>query len=502
MEHLHWGIEGWFDEPQRNLYEEMVKRAQDGSHFLEIGAWKGKSTTCMAVEILNSNKKIKFDVIDTFKGSSEHQNLPCIVNNTLYSEYLQNIEPVKDFVNTIVGNSIKIAEFYADESLDFIFIDGDHSYEGLRADISTWLTKLKPGGFLCGDDIYQKEFDGVALAVEELLDDVKNVANCWIYKKPEKIKNPFNIIQKDGELNLNMTFNLEIEGAYVIKILNNETSEMRSERCIQSLKAVGMENIRISPAFDGTDMKSIIVPEHLKNQDWVKWIKVHDHEISTAEIACTLSHISLWAHCVTINRPILILEHDAIMLKKYVRIPHINCIDYLGHQMMLNEYMRHIDSNKIDDVMERLKTENFSNYRNYSLLNATNENYYFMLGHHAYVIDPFSAKKLLLKAMKDGITHCNDVMTTPENFAMVSSGLYATVLDDSLSTSTISPNIKTLQTIREKKYAERKPSSFIPGVYRSPKKSPWEDYIAKQEKRKLEEIEELEYYFEGKSNVA
>lgn len=39
-----------------------------------------------------------------------------------------------------------------DASLDFVFIDADHSTEAVKKDISAWWRKIKPGGMLCGDD--------------------------------------------------------------------------------------------------------------------------------------------------------------------------------------------------------------------------------------------------------------------------------------------------------------------------------------------------------------
>jgi hypothetical protein len=80
MNHYYWQLEGWLSGPQLDTYSEMVKNAKDGAHFVEIGAWKGKSTSFMAVEIANSGKKIKFDTVDTFRGSEEHQNMSSIVD--------------------------------------------------------------------------------------------------------------------------------------------------------------------------------------------------------------------------------------------------------------------------------------------------------------------------------------------------------------------------------------------------------------------------------------
>lgn len=65
--------------------------------------------------------------------------------------------------------SIEAAKEISDASLDFVFIDADHSYEGCKADIAAWVPKLKPGGLLSGHDYNNIEYPcfGVNQAVEE-----------------------------------------------------------------------------------------------------------------------------------------------------------------------------------------------------------------------------------------------------------------------------------------------------------------------------------------------
>jgi hypothetical protein len=66
--------------------------------------------------------------------------------------------------------SIEAARQILDGTLDFVFIDADHSYEGCKADIEAWLPKLKAGGLLSGHDYDNPEYDfGVTRAVDEFI---------------------------------------------------------------------------------------------------------------------------------------------------------------------------------------------------------------------------------------------------------------------------------------------------------------------------------------------
>lgn len=52
--------------------------------------------------------------------------------------------------------STDAAKYVDDHSLDFVFIDGDHSQEGVSADIMAWTQKVRPGGRVIGHDYNMK----------------------------------------------------------------------------------------------------------------------------------------------------------------------------------------------------------------------------------------------------------------------------------------------------------------------------------------------------------
>lgn len=76
-----------------------------------------------------------------------------------------NAEHYADRARLIEGDSVESAAQVEDGSLDFVFIDADHSYDAVRRDIEAWRPKVKPGGWLGGHD-YNQKFPGVIRAVD------------------------------------------------------------------------------------------------------------------------------------------------------------------------------------------------------------------------------------------------------------------------------------------------------------------------------------------------
>lgn len=94
-------------------------------------------------------------------------------------------------------DSLEASKEFKDGTLDFVFLDADHSYESVKADIEAWLPKIKKGGLLCGHDYDNKEYAawGVKRAVGELcvekgfkLDLGKNFT--WFVKNEPLVNTP------------------------------------------------------------------------------------------------------------------------------------------------------------------------------------------------------------------------------------------------------------------------------------------------------------------------
>ena len=190
--------DNFFTYPQ--LYSAIVRSAtnKENYKFVEIGAWKGRSAAYMGAEIefhsrLHRNKyKITLDAIDTFCGSEEHKDLLKNEEESLYDICKRQIQPVSDYVNLIKGDSVKSSDKYEDESLDFVFIDGDHSYDGVMRDIEAYFPKIRIGGVIAGHD-----YEGGWVDCKKAVDDFFNEGGLEI---PQNQDNNWNH-EYEGKLN-------------------------------------------------------------------------------------------------------------------------------------------------------------------------------------------------------------------------------------------------------------------------------------------------------------
>lgn len=149
--------------------EEILKRLPDGKVTgAEIGVFNGKTS----VKLLQRDDLV-LCMVDTWKGFHIY---PMIVIATHeeqeenYREAMRNTEFAKDRRKVLRLPSLEAAELIEDGTLDFVFIDADHSFIAVQADIRAWTPKIKRGGLLCGHDYANPDYafgDEVKRAVDE-----------------------------------------------------------------------------------------------------------------------------------------------------------------------------------------------------------------------------------------------------------------------------------------------------------------------------------------------
>lgn len=113
-----------------------------------------------------------------------YQETPQPHNGLLTSETSMDIahEMLGEFPRWFRESSQTAHVHFPDEYFDFIYIDGDHEYEGIKADLDNWYPKVKKGGVLAGDD-YAPKYPGVIQAVDEKFPACEKEGREWLWTK-------------------------------------------------------------------------------------------------------------------------------------------------------------------------------------------------------------------------------------------------------------------------------------------------------------------------------
>ncbi len=177
--------EGWFGLGDQEFHKALMNNIPQNGRMAEIGVWKGLSL-CSAAELIK-NRNIQVESIDTFEGSPwEGETGAWVGDAKLQKEFEDNILRfgLNNNVKTHAMPSLDAAKQFPDGYFDYIFIDGDHRYESVQADIRAWLPKLKSTGIISGHDILWG--DSVGPAVWDIFgkDKVYTGSNIW-YVIPE-----------------------------------------------------------------------------------------------------------------------------------------------------------------------------------------------------------------------------------------------------------------------------------------------------------------------------
>ncbi len=160
----------------------------------EIGIFKG----FFAKEILTKLPGIKqYYCVDPWQHYDEYTEILRPQSNEIlvkpekaFQIFCNKIKPFADKVIIIREMSQDGLLHVPDKSLDFVFIDANHTYEYAKPDIVGWSKKVKQGGIIAGHDFSDLQYRGkrkvpfgVERAVRELIPKFRVEGNTWYSEK-------------------------------------------------------------------------------------------------------------------------------------------------------------------------------------------------------------------------------------------------------------------------------------------------------------------------------
>jgi hypothetical protein len=175
-------INGWLTPLEAIGLYKTAHQLPKNSVVVEIGSWQGKSTFCLAKGI-RSGKIYAIDPFNADAGfdiQSEKDYLGGKSGGDLLTIFQNNIKRL-NMASKIVAKKGYSYDF-PDEfnSINFLFIDGDHSIEGCKNDYKLYAHKVVKGGFIAFHDYYK---DRAELGPTHVINQIINKSNDFVFYK-------------------------------------------------------------------------------------------------------------------------------------------------------------------------------------------------------------------------------------------------------------------------------------------------------------------------------
>jgi hypothetical protein len=165
--------------PRRDARLKVLEMMPKGSVCAEIGVWKGG----FSKRILKRVEPTSLHLIDPWEFIEDEGYERAIYggkeakNQADMDRIFENVrlrfadEIASGIVHLHRGKSAETGAGFPDDYFDWVYIDGNHLYEFVRDDLVTYHDKVKPGGYIAGDDYGTPGWwrGGVKKAVDEFV---------------------------------------------------------------------------------------------------------------------------------------------------------------------------------------------------------------------------------------------------------------------------------------------------------------------------------------------
>jgi hypothetical protein len=145
----------------RGHYSSLMLSQWSGKNYVMIDPWEPHPGQ-EYVDVANLNTRLEHENVfqEALSNTKHYGNRPIILRNT----------------------SVNAAKYFLNSSVDIVYIDGLHHYQGVWDDIIAWWPKLRSGGIMAGHD-YMHEVDGggTIFTVKPAVDEFARKMNLMIY---------------------------------------------------------------------------------------------------------------------------------------------------------------------------------------------------------------------------------------------------------------------------------------------------------------------------------
>jgi hypothetical protein len=134
-----------------DLWVKILNKIQ-AENIAEIGVWKGEFAEHLLLNLGSINQYFLIDPWSKLPDWNKPFNVDAEVFDAIYDEAIHRTAFASSKLRVLRGRTKEVINSIQDESLDFAYIDGDHTLRGITIDLHKILPKIRNNGFIGGDD--------------------------------------------------------------------------------------------------------------------------------------------------------------------------------------------------------------------------------------------------------------------------------------------------------------------------------------------------------------
>lgn len=190
-------VSGWTQEVQLRHLMRRVRALPDGSRIVELGVWEGRSALALAEACRGTGKRVF--AIDPWRDYDEGggpvsgflARRGAASFEQAYATFRANCRALglEPWIVTLRQPSLEAARGWSHGSVALLFIDANHHYDAVTADLEAWIGHVQSRGLICGDDW---NWDSVRAAVSDF------VARHPGYRIERPCDNTWEFVKADG----------------------------------------------------------------------------------------------------------------------------------------------------------------------------------------------------------------------------------------------------------------------------------------------------------------
>ena len=177
---------------ERTELPRLLAKLNPNAVMVELGVYRGDNLALFAEALPQGHCYGVDSWLDHLQG--RNRTTPSVKSAEAEKVAYDRFNSVRN-VTLIKSDTLTAVRNFADESLDFVYIDADHTYNGCKDDIKAWYPKVKRGGIIAGHDYMTHVNDRVSFGVIEAVDEfvksydltlhvTEDYPPTWIAQKP------------------------------------------------------------------------------------------------------------------------------------------------------------------------------------------------------------------------------------------------------------------------------------------------------------------------------